>query len=145
MFTGRHQHNIDDKGRMIIPARYRENVNHGAYVTLGFDQNLMVLTPEAFEQLAANVNRMSLTDPSGRDLRRYVFSSAEFVELDKVGRILLPQYLRELAGLQNEVMLVGSGDYFEIWDLGRWMQKSLSLNDPEANRERFAVYDLRTH
>ena len=145
MFLGRYQHTIDDKGRLIIPARYRELLDRGAFVTQGFERNLMVLTADSFDQLYANVNHMSLTDPSARDLRRFIFSSAERVEVDKVGRILLPQYLRELALLENEIILVGVGDYFEIWSPALWAQKNEKLQDLEANEKRFAVFDLSTH
>jgi MraZ protein len=145
MFLGRYQHTVDDKGRLIIPARYRELLERGAFVTQGFERNLMVLTAEAFDQLYANVNRMSLTDPSARDLKRFIFSTAEKVEVDKIGRILLPQYLRILAQLENEVILVGVGDYFEIWSPALWEQKNEKLQDFEANEKRFAVFDLSTH
>lgn len=145
MFLGRYQHTIDDKGRLIIPARFREMLERGAFVTQGFERNLMVLTADAFDQLYANVNRMSLTDPSARDLKRFIFSTAERVEVDKIGRILLPQYLRSLAQLENEVMLVGVGDTFEIWSPALWAKKNEQLEDLEANEKRFAVFDLSTH
>jgi MraZ protein len=105
----------------------------------------MVLTADGFDQLYANVNRMSLTDPSARDLKRFIFSTAERVEVDKIGRILLPQYLRILAQLESEVILVGVGDYFEIWSPTLWAQKNEQLEDLEANEKRFAVFDLSTH
>ena len=145
MFLGRYQHTIDDKGRLIIPVSYRELLDRGAFVTQGFERNLMVLTADAFDQLYANVNRMSLTDPSARDLKRFIFSTAERVEVDKIGRILLPQYLRNLAQLESEVILVGVGDYFEIWSPTHWAQKNEQLEDVEANEKRFAVFDLSTH
>lgn len=145
MFLGRYQHTIDDKGRLIIPARFREMLERGAFVTQGFERNLMVLTADAFDQLYANVNRMSMTDPSARDLKRFIFSTAERVEVDKIGRILLPQYLRSLAQLENEVMLVGVGDTFEIWSPALWAKKNEQLEDLEANEKRFAVFDLSTH
>ncbi len=145
MFLGQYQHSIDDKGRLIIPVRYRELLEHGAYVTQGFDHNLMVLTPESFEQLYDNVTALSLTDPSARDLQRYIFSAAEKVELDKIGRILLPQYLRNMAQLENEVILVGIGDKFEIWSPALWAAKNEKLQDLEANEKRFAVFNLSAH
>lgn len=145
MFLGRYQHNIDDKGRLIIPARFREMLERGAYITLGFERNLMVLTPEVFDQLYANVIGLSLTDSSARDLQRFIFSNAERVEVDKVGRILLPQYLRELAQLENEVILVGIGNKFEIWSPVLWAEKNQKLQDLEANDKRFAVFNLSTH
>jgi MraZ protein len=142
MFLGRYQHSIDEKGRLIIPVRYRELLDEGAFVTQGFERNLMVLTPDAFERLYENVNKSSLTDPSARDLRRFILSNAERVEVDKVGRILVPAYLREFAQLENEVVLVGVGTSFEIWSPLNWAQKNEKLQDLEANASRFSVFDL---
>ena len=142
MFLGRYQHSIDEKGRLIIPVRYRELLDEGAFVTQGFERNLMVLTPDAFERLYENVNKSSLTDPSARDLRRFILSNAEKVEVDKVGRILVPAYLRDFAQLENEVVLVGVGTSFEIWSPVNWAQKNEKLQDLEANASRFSVFDL---
>jgi MraZ protein len=144
MFLGRSDHTIDDKGRLIIPVRFRELLDRGAFVTQGFDRNLMVLTTTAFDQIYAYVNQMSLTDPSARQLKRLMFSSAERVDVDKVGRILLPQYLRDLAQLKNEVMLVGVGDYFEIWSPENWEKQNELLQDTEANEHRFAAFNIPT-
>jgi MraZ protein len=66
MFLGQYQHSLDDKGRLTIPARFRELLNKGAYITQGFDKNLMVLTPEAFEQVLERITSISLTDPNAR-------------------------------------------------------------------------------
>jgi MraZ protein len=144
MFLGRSDHSIDDKGRLIIPVRFRELLDRGAFVTQGVDRNLMVLTTTAFDQIYAYVNQMSLTDPSARQLKRLMFSSAEKVDLDKVGRILLPQYLRDLAQLTNEVILVGVGDYFEIWSPDNWSKQNEMLQDAEANEHRFAAFNIPT-
>jgi MraZ protein len=144
MFLGRSDHSIDDKGRLIIPVRFRELLDRGAFVTQGFDRNLMVLTTTAFDQIYAYVNQMSLTDPSARQLKRLMFSSAERVDLDKVGRILLPQYLRDLAQLTTEVILVGVGDYFEIWSHENWEKQNELLQDTEANEHRFAAFNIPT-
>jgi len=144
MFLGRSEHTIDDKGRLIIPVRFRELMDRGAYVTSGFDRNLMVLTTTGFDQIYAYINQMSLTDPSARQLKRLIFSAAERVETDKVGRILLPQYLREQAQLENDVILVGVGDFFEIWSPANWKKQNELLQDSEANEHRFAAFNLPT-
>lgn len=144
MFLGRYEHSVDDKGRMIIPVRYRDLLDQGAFITQGFDRNLMVLTAAAFEQIYAYVNQMSLTDPSARQLKRFIFSAAERVEVDKVGRILIPQYLRELAQLEGDVILVGVGDYFEIWSPALWARQNELLQDSEANEHRFAAFNIPT-
>ena len=77
MFLGRYEHTIDEKGRLTIPARYRELLENGAYVTQGFDHNLIVLPAPSFEKMYEHVNQMSMTDPTARQLKRFIFSSAE--------------------------------------------------------------------
>ena len=142
MFLGRYEHTIDEKGRLTIPARYRDLLVEGAFVTQGFDRNLMVLTPSSFDQVYAYVNQISLTNPNARQLKRMIFSSAERVEVDKVGRILIPQFQREFAQLESRAILVGSGDYFEIWSPQDWDRQNLALQNTEANEDRFAAFDL---
>ncbi len=142
MFLGRYQHSLDNKGRLTIPSRFREALGEGAYVVQGFDGNLMVLTPEVFRVLYERVNRLSITDPKARLLRRLILSAAAEVELDRSGRILIPPYLREAAGLDGEVVLVGVGDYFEIWSAEAWHRQLEALQDAEANAERFAALNL---
>ena len=142
MFLGRYHHTLDSKGRLTIPARFREALGEGAYVVQGFDGNLMVLPPEAFNVLYQRITRLSITDPKARLLRRLILSAAAKVELDRAGRILLPPYLRDAVGLQGEVVLVGAGNYFEVWPAKAWLQQLAALQDAEANAERFAALDL---
>jgi len=142
MFLGQYQHNLDSKGRLTIPARYRDLLTEGAYVTQGFDRNLMVMTKSAFELVSRRVNQMSITDPTARLLRRLIFSGGEQVEIDKAGRILIPQFLREKANLDVEAVVVGVGDYFEIWSPVHWSEQSEQLQDIEANAHRFLTFDI---
>jgi MraZ protein len=142
MFLGRYEHTIDEKGRLIIPVRYRDLLENGAYLTQGFDRNLMVLDAPSFEKIYEHVNQMSMTDPVVRQLRRFIFSSAERVEIDRAGRMLLPQFLREVAMLESTAMIVGVGDYFEIWSSQHWNQQNDILQDADANMQRFAALDL---
>lgn len=143
MFLGQYQHNIDGKGRLTIPARFRELlVAEGAYVTQGFENNLMVLTVPYFNQVYQRVNRLSMTDPVARLLKRLMFSGADRVDVDKVGRILIPQFLREGASLDSEAVIVGVGDYFEIWSPAIWQEQLVQLKDVEANAQRFMTLDL---
>ncbi len=140
MFLGQYQHNIDNKGRLTIPARFRELlVAEGAYVTQGFDNNLTV---PSFDQIYHRVNRMSMTDPMARLLKRLIFSAADLLDIDKAGRILIPQFLREAAGLDGEVVIVGVGDYFEIWSPIIWQEQLSQIKDVEANAQRFMALDL---
>ena len=143
MFFGRFYHNLDEKGRLTIPARYRELLlPDGAYVTQGFDPNLMILPAAVFESLSHNLDQMSLTDPTIRLLRRLVFSTADRVEFDRAGRILIPQFLRQAAGLDTSVVLIGAGRYFEIWSPEAWEVQERQLQDPQANAQRFSAFDL---
>ena len=144
MFLGQYRHTIDDKGRLTVPARFRDLLVNGAYITQGFEQNLMVLTSLGFEAITRRVNLNSITDPTARDLRRLLFSTAAQVEPDSNGRILIPQFLRERNQFDGEAVLVGVGDYFEIWTPEHWDSRLDVLMDTEANAQRFIGLDLST-
>ncbi len=142
MFLGRYEHTIDEKGRLTIPARFRELLENGAYVAQGFDHNLIVLPAPSFEQMYAHINQMSMTDPLTRQLKRLIFSAAERCEFDRSGRILLPQFLRDAVGLDSGAILVGVGDYFEIWAPKDWALQQELLQDTETTAQRFAALNL---
>ena len=142
MFLGQYEHIIDEKGRMTIPARFRELLADGAFITQGFDQNLIVMTTSSFNRIYERVTQMSLTDPNARQLRRLMFSSADRVDFDKAGRILIPQFLRQANCLENGAMVVGVGNYFEIWSPDLWKKQNNLLQDAEANNQRYATLDL---
>jgi len=144
MFLGEYQHSIDKKGRLTVPARYRQLLAEGGIITQGFDRNLMVLRIAAFEAMSAKVNQMSLTNSSVRELRRVLFSRAERIEPDKSGRILLPSFLRQELSLDGEVMVVGVGAYFEIWSPSTWQRQMKQLQEAQENAEYFAELDLFT-
>ena len=144
MFLGQYRHTIDSKGRLTVPARFRELLDDGAIITQGFDRNLMVLTEASFAAVTLQVNQKSLTNPTARDLRRLLFSNADRVVPDSNGRILIPGFLREQYRLDGEAVLVGVGDYFEVWRPEDWDQRMDILQDTEANAERFSGLDLST-
>jgi MraZ protein len=142
MFLGHYEHNIDDKGRMTIPVRFRELLDDGAYITQGFELNLIVMTAQAFQQMYQKVNNLSFTDPVARRLKRLMFSNANKVEFDKAGRILIPNFLREAANLQGEAVVVGTGSSFEIWSPELWGKQDELLQDTETNNQLFSALDL---
>jgi MraZ protein len=142
MFLGQFYHNLDEKGRLTIPAKFRDALAEGAYLTQGFDRNLRLLTEADFEIISEKINRLSMTDPSIRQLRRLIFSTASEVQLDRIGRTLIPQFLREFAGLENEAVIVGVGEAIEIWSPEAWAEQSSQLQDFEANAQRFAELDI---
>jgi MraZ protein len=143
MFLGQFQHNLDDKGRLMIPARYRDLLAAGAFITQGFDKCLMVMTESHFNEVYAILNGLNIADPSARMLRRLILSTAYQVEVDKVGRILVPQNLREFLGVANgELIVVGQGEYFEVWAPAEWKAQMDNLQDVEANAQRFAALNV---
>ena len=144
MFLGHYQHSFDDKNRLTVPARFRELLAGGAFITRGFDKALMVLTTTAFEQLYTRINSMNLADPMARHLRRMILGNAYQLEIDKSGRILIPQVLRTQVSLESEAVLVGQGDFFEIWAPANWHQEEEFLQDPEASDQRYATLNLTT-
>jgi MraZ protein len=144
MFLGQYRHTFDAKNRLTVPARFRELLEGGAFITQGFDKALMVLTTIAFEQLYTRINSMNITDPMARHLRRMILGNANQLEIDKSGRILIPQYLRAMAPLEGEAVLVGQGDYFEIWSPNNWQQEEEVIQDPEASDQRYVTLNLST-
>jgi len=146
MFLGQFQHNLDDKGRLMIPARYRDLLAAGAFITQGFDKCLMVMTDDYFKQVYDRINNMNLADPTARMLRRLILSNAYPVEADKVGRILVPQNLRAFLGIategSGELTVAGQGDYFEVWTPAEWKTQMDKLQDVEANEQRFSALNL---
>lgn len=143
MFLGQFQHNLDDKGRLMIPARFRELLEGGAYITQGFDKCLMVMTEAYFKQVYERIEAMNLADPTARLLRRLILSNAYPIEVDKVGRILVPQNLRAFLGIASgELIVAGQGEYFEVWTPATWGEQMALLQDVEANNARFSTLDL---
>ena len=125
MFLGQYRHSLDDKGRMIVPARFRDLLEGPIYLTQGFDQNLRVLPEAAFVSIYERVTEMSSTNPTARQLRRLIFSTAQQVDIDSNGRILIPKYLRDVASLQAEAIIVGVGEAVEIWAPEAWDSQNL--------------------
>ena len=142
MFLGQFQHSLDEKGRLMIPARYRELLAAGAFITQGFDKCLMVMTDVYFQQVYDRINAMNLADPTARLLRRLILSNAYPVEVDRVGRILVPQNLRQALALESEAIVAGQGEYFEVWTPADWNAQMDQLQDIETNNQRFATLDL---
>ncbi len=133
MFLGQYTHNIDDKGRLTIPARFRGELAAGLVVTCGFDRNLMVFPMSEWEKLAEKISAQPLSNESVREFRRRVFSQAVDLEPDRQGRILLPQTLRDFAGIDGEAVIAGNYNYVEIWGTSAWnsVRENIDSNDTQ--------------
>jgi MraZ protein len=132
MFWGEYAHTIDEKGRLTIPAKYRDQL-HEAIVTRGLDHNLVLYPTSEWQQLAERLKQLPITDPYARALQRLFFSGAQDVSPDRQGRILIPPYLREYAGIVNSVVIAGMESYVEVWNPEAWARVLESLQDTEAN------------
>ncbi len=132
VFTGEYRHSVDDKGRLAVPARFRVQLAGGAYVSRWIDGCLAVFPREDWDGLAAKVAGLPVTDTGSRAFQRFLFGGAFEAELDRQGRVLVPAYLREWAGLEGEAVIVGSRDHAEIWAPARWETVRRELEDPEA-------------
>lgn len=140
MFLGQFYHNLDEKGRLTVPVRYRDYLlPGGAYIMQGFDQNLMVLPAAKFEAFSLSINQMKMTDSIARLLKRMIFSSADQVTVDRAGRILIPQFLRQFANLDSSLVVVGMGDFFELWSPENWSKQNEILQDAQSNPDRFSA------
>ena len=142
MFLGQFQHNLDEKGRLMIPAPFRQTLEGGAFITQGFDRCLMVMTEAYFQQVYELLNNMNIADKNARLLRRMILSNAYHFELDKVGRILVPPNLRQFAGFAGEAIVAGQGEYFEVWTPAEWNAQMDAIHDTEANDQRFSTLNL---
>lgn len=120
MFIGEYTHTIDTKGRVIIPAKFRETLGEGFYVTKGFDGCLYLYTAEGFEEFTKTIAALPLNMKDARKTQRFFLSGAAPCEFDKQGRILIPGNLRTYAGLDKDTILAGVNDHIEIWNKTKW-------------------------
>ena len=132
MFTGEYRHAVDVKGRIAVPSRFRAQLDGGTVVARWLDSCLAIFPMAAWEELSAKVGSLPMTDPNARLLQRQLFAGAFETELDRQGRVLLPQGLRAYAGLEDEAMVLGSREHAEIWAPARWATYSESLDNPDA-------------
>src|SRR5438552_15215565 len=124
LLTGTHPRSLDDKKRLALPRRVREQLGdpETLFVTPGPDQCLWLYTQAELEQLAAKLDQAPATDAEARVFRRLYFAQTEAVDVDSSGRILIPERLLQFAGLRHEVVLLGVRDHLELWDAQRWQR-----------------------
>ena len=122
MFMGEYNHIIDAKGRLIIPARFRELLGEEFILTKGLDGCLSIYPMDAWEAFETKLRALPLTNKNARTFTRFFVAGATNCELDRQGRILVPQTLRGFAGLEKEVVLTGNLDRIEIWSKEKWSE-----------------------
>lgn len=139
MFLGRHSHNLDAKGRLALPARFRDKLADGVVITRGFDPCLLVYPLDTWMPLAERVAALSIGDPDVRKLRRMLFADAVDVQVDGQGRVLIPVELRDYASIEREAIVVGVHTFIEIWTPSRWELQAENIErDGATIAERLA-------
>lgn len=139
MFLGRYHHTLDAKGRLAIPARFRDALADGLVLTRGIDRCLALYPMTAWRPLAEKVSALPISDPDARNFRRLVFAEAADLAVDAQGRILVPPELRRYAGLERDALVVGMDTAIEIWSPDRWQAvEALMDTDGAAIAQRLA-------
>jgi MraZ protein len=142
MFLGQYKLFVDNDQQLVIPESFRELFAEGAYVTRGFEQNLLLMSEEVFQEIYKRVISLNIADPLARRLLRLILGNATKLDPNPTGKIILPPDLFTCAGLEKGIILVGQGNYCEVWSPANWEKQTTILLDTEANAERFARLDL---
>lgn len=140
MFMGEYNHTIDAKGRLIVPSKFRESLGDDFVVTKGLDGCLYVYDKSEWTAFEGKLKGLPITNRDARQFARFFLSGAANVEVDKQGRILLPNVLRDFASLKKDVVLLGVGSRIEIWD--KELYDSNTYDDMEAVAEHMADLGL---
>ena len=122
MFMGEYNHSVDAKGRLIVPSKFREQLGNEFVVTKGMDGCLFVFDNSEWQVFAEKLRSLPMIDKEVRQFTRFFLAGAASVEVDKQGRILVPQTLREFAGLEKDVVLTGNLNRIEVWSKEKWSE-----------------------
>jgi len=142
MFFGKCTLLLSEKSQLTLPTNYREAMSNVAYITQGFDRNLILLSQQAFNTIYSYVRATSISDPLARLLSRLFLGSAAEIAINDLGQIELPLNLCEYAGLDKEIIIVGQGEYSEIWSPAFWQKQVDGLNEFDANTHRFEKFHV---
>lgn len=129
MFLGQYEHIIDEKGRLIVPAKYREPLGDNFIITYGLDVCLFVYSLEEWKTLAEKLNLLPLGQRDARAFKRILFSRATNCTIDSQGRVIIMKYLRDYARIDKEVMIIGVSDRIEIWSKDIWQKYFDKIED----------------
>ena len=132
LFLGEYDHALDERSRVTLPRKIRQEIEEKEVVlSRGFDSCIFGFDKSSWAREASKNLESAVTESKGRELRRYLFAAAEKVEIDKLGRILLPAQLKEYARIEKQVVIIGAGDHFEIWGEVQWRAYAARLKDHE--------------
>jgi MraZ protein len=141
MFIGEYKHNMDAKGRIAVPAKFRDELKEGAVVTKGLDNCLFLYSREAWNKIAAKLADLPLSQSKARAFSRLMLAGAMDLEFDSQGRITLPEYLRKFANLDKKTIIAGLYDRLELWNEEDW-NKYKEGSEEESSEIAEALGDL---
>ena len=144
MFLGHTLGRLKHSNHLSLPSNWRKLISGGVYLTQGFDQNILILTEATFNEIYLRITSLNIADPLVRLLSRMFLGKASFLEIDERGIISLPNSLMEYANLSSDFVIVGQGDYLEIWSPDQWHQQQSQINDAQANAQRFSAFTIAT-
>ncbi len=122
MLVGEYKHSIDEKNRVSLPAKFRQELGRKIVVTAGLDNCLWVFKSGEWKKIEEKLNQSSIGQADNRSFNRLMFSSAVEAEVDSIGRILIPDFLRDRANLKNKVFVIGVSSRVEIWNEKNWVE-----------------------
>ncbi|MDD5342100.1 MAG: division/cell wall cluster transcriptional repressor MraZ [Patescibacteria group bacterium] len=125
MFIGEYHHNLDEKGRVAVPVKFRTDLSKGAVVTRGLDNCLFLYTKEEWTKLADRLAKLPISQANTRAFARLMLAGAMDADVDKQGRVILPDYLRKYASIKKKVVIAGLYNRLEIWDALVWEKYKL--------------------
>lgn len=136
MFIGEYSHNLDDKGRLSIPAKFRRELTGGLVVTRGLDHCLWLYPKDEWEEMAKRLAALPVSQANSRAFARLMLAGAWDAELDSQGRVIIPEYLRSFATLDKKITVAGLYNRVEIWDEAKWAEyKSKAESESESIAE----------
>jgi len=135
---------LDKEYRVTIPERFRGFLTEDMYVTRGFDNNLWVFTSDTFREIYNKLRLLNIADPLARLLFRLILGAATEAGLNGQENLKITDDLRKYAHIDNQVLLIGQGDYFEIWSPKDWEKQEDEIKKTESNIERFSMFEITT-
>ena len=134
MFIGEFNHSIDEKGRLSVPAKFREELAKGLVLTRGLDGCLWLYPAEKWQGIVESVAKLPVTQKNARSFSRFILSGAMDLKLDRAGRVLIPKYLSEYASIKSKVVIIGINDKLELWADQSWgkFKKEMEENSEEV-------------
>lgn len=142
MFLGQRHLELSENRSFVIPEEFRKLLANGLYVTRGFEKNLLIMSETVFKGIYQRIAGLNIADSQARLLQRLIIANATRLEMEENGSIQIPETLTAAADLKMEIVLVGQGEYAEVWSADAWREQSNTLLDIEANTNRFAQLDL---